>query len=185
MTDLLNPATMTVVEVAARKGVALDIRLLARPARTVAEAADLLEAGAGQIVKSCVFMAPRPDGRAVPVVCLVAGDKEVDLDLLALVSGEVAIRRPTVYGTRELPDHSALGTSPLQYGRHVPVFMDRDLCNFQWVWAFAGVDVAVFRVSPLTLRTLANATVAPLAAKPSAFTPRSTWRSTFQIRSAA
>jgi prolyl-tRNA editing enzyme YbaK/EbsC (Cys-tRNA(Pro) deacylase) len=41
--------------------------------------------------------------------------------------------------------------------------MDPDLGRYPIVWAAAGTPSAVFPVSPATLRTLANATVAPVA----------------------
>jgi hypothetical protein len=41
--------------------------------------------------------------------------------------------------------------------------MDPDLGPYQVVWAAAGLPTAVFPVPPATLRTLANATVAPIA----------------------
>ena len=40
--------------------------------------------------------------------------------------------------------------------------MDPDLGRFPVVWAAAGMPTAVFPVPPATLRTLANATVAPI-----------------------
>ena len=40
--------------------------------------------------------------------------------------------------------------------------MDPDLGRFPTVWAAAGLPTAVFEVPPGTLRTLANATVAPI-----------------------
>jgi len=73
VTDLLHPAIQRVVEVASRKGVALDIRLMPATTHTAEEAAAALDAELGQIVKSLVFVAPRPDGRLIPVVCLVSG----------------------------------------------------------------------------------------------------------------
>jgi hypothetical protein len=42
--------------------------------------------------------------------------------------------------------------------------MDPDLGRHREVWAAAGVDRAVFPVSPAALRALTNATVAPIAA---------------------
>jgi hypothetical protein len=41
--------------------------------------------------------------------------------------------------------------------------MDPDLGRFEVVWAAAGSPTAVFPVPPATLRTLANAIVAPIA----------------------
>ncbi|MGZ6297705.1 MAG: hypothetical protein ACXWPV_11350, partial [Candidatus Limnocylindrales bacterium] len=43
------------------------------------------------------------------------------------------------------------------------VVMDPDLGRYPVVWAAAGTANAVFAVPPGTLRTLANATVAPIA----------------------
>jgi prolyl-tRNA editing enzyme YbaK/EbsC (Cys-tRNA(Pro) deacylase) len=45
----------------------------------------------------------------------------------------------------------------------VRVLMDQDLCAYQWIWAAAGTESAVFRVAPRTLRMLSNAVVAPVA----------------------
>jgi hypothetical protein len=41
--------------------------------------------------------------------------------------------------------------------------MDPDLGRYQTVWAAAGTGTAVFPVPPGTLRSLANAVVAPIA----------------------
>jgi hypothetical protein len=41
--------------------------------------------------------------------------------------------------------------------------MDPDLGRYTTVWAAAGLPTAVFEVPPATLRTLANATVAPIS----------------------
>ncbi len=42
------------------------------------------------------------------------------------------------------------------------VIMDPDLGRFPVVWAAAGTATAVFPVPPETLRSLSNATVAPI-----------------------
>ena len=163
MTDLLHPAIQRVVEVASRKGVALDIRLMPATTHTAEEAAAALDAELGQIVKSLVFVAPRPDGRLIPVVCLVSGEDRVDPALLAAVTGEFAIRAASAREARDLTGYSIGGIPPFGHGRDVRILMDQDLCAYQWVWAAAGTDTAVFRVAPRTLRMLSNAFVAPLA----------------------
>jgi len=177
--DLSHPAIQRVVEVASRKGVVLDIRFLPATTHTAAEAAAAVEAELGQIVKSLVFVAPRPDGRLIPFVCLVSGEDRVDLALLAAVTGEFAIRRASAREARELTGYSIGGIPPFGHSRDVRILMDQDVCAYQWVWAAAGTDGAVFRVSPGTLRMLSNAFVAPLADAswtradaPSAMAPR-------------
>ena len=163
MTDLLHPGVQRVVEAASRKGVVLDIRLMPDSTHTAEDAAAALDAELGQIVKSLVFVAPRPEGRLAPIVCLVSGRNRVDLALLAAVSGEVAIRVATAREVRELTGFSIGGIPPFGHGRDVRVLMDQDLSAYQWIWAAAGTDSAVFRASPGTLRMLANAIVAPVA----------------------
>ena len=163
VTDLSHPAIQKVIGVAARKGVALDIRLLPESARTAEEAAAAVDAEVGQIVKSLVFVVPRPDGRLAPIICLVSGRNEVDLTLLAAVTGEVAIRPATLREARELTGYPDHGTPPFGHGRDVRILMDHDLAQYEWIWAAAGTDTAILRVAPGTLRMLSNAIVAPMA----------------------
>jgi len=163
VTDLSHPAIQRVIQVASRKGIALDIRLFTGSTYTAEEAALTVDAEVGQIVKSLVFVAPRPEGRLVPIICLVSGRNQVDLPLLAAVAGEVSIRQATVRQARDLTGYAVGGIPPFGHGRDVRILMDQELCQYEWVWASAGADGAVFRVPPKTLRILANAVVAPLA----------------------
>ena len=55
------------------------------------------------------------------------------------------------------------GIPPFGHQRALRVIMDPDLGRYPVVWAAAGTPNAVFAVPPATLRSLANATVAPLA----------------------
>lgn len=164
MTDLSHPAIQRVIEVAARKGVALDIRVFRSSTNTAEETAATVGAEVGQIVKSLVFVSQRPEGRLIPIICLVSGRNQVDLQLLAAVAGEVSIRQATVRQAHDLTGFSVGGIPPFGHGREVRILMDQDLCRYQWVWASAGMDNTVFRVPPRTLQMLANAVVAPLAA---------------------
>jgi prolyl-tRNA editing enzyme YbaK/EbsC (Cys-tRNA(Pro) deacylase) len=133
---------------------------------TAEEAAAALEVNLGQIVKSLVFVAPRPEGRLALIICLVSGRNQADIDLLNAVTGEVAIRRATAREARELTGFSIGGIPPLGYPRDVRILMDPDLSQYQWIWAAAGTDTAVFRVAPRVLQMLSNAVVAPFSQAP-------------------
>jgi prolyl-tRNA editing enzyme YbaK/EbsC (Cys-tRNA(Pro) deacylase) len=161
--ELSHPGIKRVVEVAARKGMTLDIHLMPESTHTAEEAAAAVEADLGQIVKSLVFVAPRPEGRLAPLVCLVSGRNQVDPKLLNAVTGEIAIRRATAREARELTGYSVGGIPPFGHGRDVRILMDPDLCQYQWIWAAAGTNQAVFKVAPRTLQMLSNAVVAPFA----------------------
>lgn len=163
MADLSQPGIKRVVDAASRKGVTLDIRFMPETTHTAEEAAAAVDADLGQIVKSLVFVAPRPEGRLALLICLVSGRNQVDLSLLNAVTGEVAIRPATAREARDLTGFSIGGIPPFGHARDVRILMDEDLGNYQWVWAAAGRDQAVFRVDPRTLQMLSNAVVAPIA----------------------
>jgi prolyl-tRNA editing enzyme YbaK/EbsC (Cys-tRNA(Pro) deacylase) len=152
-----------VLDAAARKGVTLDITVFDQSTHTAEAAAAAVGAELGQIVKSLVFVAPADGAGLDPIICLVAGHNRVDLARLAAVSGERDVRRATAREAQELTGFTIGGIPPIGHSRPVRVIMDPDLGRFQVVWAAAGSSTAVFPVPPATLRTLANAMVAPIA----------------------
>jgi prolyl-tRNA editing enzyme YbaK/EbsC (Cys-tRNA(Pro) deacylase) len=152
-----------VVDAAARKGVALDVGLLGEAAATPDDAAAAIGVDLGHIVGSIVFVAPRPEGRLAPVVCLVSARNRVDEGMLAAVTGEPSLRRANAAEVLELTGFGVVGMPPFGFGRNVRVVMDQDLGAYEWVWAWAGSPTAMMRVSPVVLRMLANAYVTPMA----------------------
>jgi len=146
--------------------VTLDVTVFDQSTHTAADAAAALGAELGQIVKSLVFVAPGTDGELEPIVCLVSGANRVDLARLAAVTGERDVRRATAREADELTGFTIGGIPPFGHVHATRVIMDPDLGRFQVVWAAAGLPTAVFPVPPGTLRTLANATVAPITESP-------------------
>jgi prolyl-tRNA editing enzyme YbaK/EbsC (Cys-tRNA(Pro) deacylase) len=163
-----------VLDAAARKGVTLEVTVFSESTHTAEEAAAAVGAGLGQIVKSLVFVAPRVDGPAEPILCLVSGTNRVDVARLAAVTGEPHVRRATAREANELTGFVIGGIPPLGHLRSTRVVMDPDLGRFATVWAAAGTSTAVFPVTPATLRALANAVVAPITEE----APRTVDRST-------
>lgn len=163
MADSENPAHRRVLEAAARKGVTLEIVAFAESTHTAEEAAAAVGAELGQIVKSLVFVAPREGGALEPFVVLVSGPDRADVARLAAVVGEPAIRRASAREAHDLAGYAIGGIPPFGHARPIRVVMDSALGRFPMVWAAAGTANAVFAVPPATLRTLANATVAPIA----------------------
>jgi prolyl-tRNA editing enzyme YbaK/EbsC (Cys-tRNA(Pro) deacylase) len=158
-----HPGIQRVREAAARKGVTLEIRVFGESTHTAEEAAAAVGAEIGQIVKSLVFVAPGQSNDLDPILCLVSGPNRVDLARLAAVTGEKDVRRATAREANELTGFSIGGIPPIGHSRPLRAVMDPDLGRYPIVWAAAGTPSAVFPVSPATLRTLANATVAPVA----------------------
>jgi prolyl-tRNA editing enzyme YbaK/EbsC (Cys-tRNA(Pro) deacylase) len=157
-----HPAIQRVLDAAARKGVALEVRVFAATTHTAQAAAAAVGAKLGQIVKSLVFVAPAEGGGLEPILCLVSGPNRVDIARLAAVTAEPEIRRATAREANELTGFTIGGIPPIGHARPLRVIMDPDLGRFRTVWAAAGTDTAVFPVPPGTLRTLANAMVSPI-----------------------
>lgn len=156
-----HPAVRRVTQAALRKGVTLDVRVFDESTHTAEEAAAAVGADLGQIVKSLVFVTSGEVGPEA-IVCLVSGPNRVDVARLAAVTGEPDIRRATAREAHELTGFVIGGIPPLGWDGPIRVVMDPDLGRFPTVWAAAGLPTAVFEVPPGTLRTLANATVAPI-----------------------
>jgi len=156
-----HPAIQRVLDAAVRKGVTIEVTRFEESTHTAAEAAVAVGAELGQIVKSLVFVVPADDGPE-PILCLVSGPNRVDLARLAAVTGESEIRRANAREAHELTGFSIGGIPPIGHARPVRAIMDPDLGRYETVWAAAGTPGAVFPVPPATLRTLANAVVAPI-----------------------
>lgn len=159
---VVHPAIQRVLDAANRKGVELEIHVFDESTHTAAEAAAAVGAELGQIVKSLVFVHPGEDGALEPILCLVSGPNRVDLGRLAAVTGARDVRRATAREANELTGFTIGGIPPVGHSRPMRVIMDPDLGRFQTVWAAAGTATAVFPVPPATLRSIANATVAPI-----------------------
>jgi prolyl-tRNA editing enzyme YbaK/EbsC (Cys-tRNA(Pro) deacylase) len=160
-----HPAHERVVEAARRKGVELQITVFEESTHTAADAARAVQAEIGQIVKSLVFVAPTADGLEA-VVALVSGANRVDIARLAAVCGMPGLRRATADEAGQETGFVIGGIPPFGHRKPLRVVMDPDLGRWPVLWAAAGTPTAVFPVAPATLRTLANATVAPLAVEP-------------------
>lgn len=157
-----HPAIRRVLNAAEKKGVALEIVVFDESTHTAEQAAAAVDAELGQIVKSLVFVAPSEAGPE-PIVCLVSGQNRVDLARLAAVTSAPDIRRATAREANDLVGFTIGGIPPIGFDRAVRVIMDPDLGRYTTVWAAAGLPTAVFEVPPATLRSLANATVAPIS----------------------
>jgi len=111
------------------------VRELADSTRTAAEAAAAVGCEVGQIVKSLVFRR----GEEI-VMCLCAGDRQVDTKALGL-------ERADAGAAREATGFAIGGVPPLGHDRALPTLLDSSLRRFDTVWCAAGTPNAVFEVA--------------------------------------
>ncbi len=118
-------------------------------ARTSQQAADALGATVGQIAKSLVFTV-----NGAPVLVIASGVNRVDEGKLAALAGG-PVRRADPETVRQVTGYAIGGVPPLAHQQALPIDIDRDLEQYELIYAAAGVPECVF---PLTAAELIRAT---------------------------
>ena len=86
-----------------------------------------------------------------PLLVAASGSNRVDEKKLRALVGE-KIRRPDAEFVREKTGYVIGGVPPLGHAVALRTFIDRDLLEYEEIWAAAGTPNAVFRLTPAILR---------------------------------
>jgi prolyl-tRNA editing enzyme YbaK/EbsC (Cys-tRNA(Pro) deacylase) len=129
------------------------IRVFPEGTATAADAAAALGIPVARIVKSLVFMAGE---RAV--IVLAAGPNRVDTHKLAELTSQ-KIRRANADQVRQATSFSIGGVPPVAHPEPLLTYCDRDLLQYDEVWAAAGTPNSVFPVDPHLLVRMTHAEV--------------------------
>lgn len=138
-------------------GVSAEVTEFSASTHTAEEAAAAIGTTVGQIVKSLIFLAGDS-----PILALVSGNNRVATDKLAVAAGG-KIRRADADAVRAATGYAIGGVPPVGHTRALRTFLDRDLLQYETVWAAAGTPNAVFEITPDELRRITNAEVIALA----------------------
>jgi prolyl-tRNA editing enzyme YbaK/EbsC (Cys-tRNA(Pro) deacylase) len=158
MTELSAPV-LRVADAARQFGLEIALRVMPASTRTAEEAAAACECSVGEIVKSLVFRGAE-SGRAV--LLLVSGANRVDEKKVAATIGE-PIERPDAAFVRAVTGFAIGGIPPFAHQTRLACWIDRDLMDFERVFAAAGTPNAIFAVSPTALRDAIDAPVITMA----------------------
>jgi prolyl-tRNA editing enzyme YbaK/EbsC (Cys-tRNA(Pro) deacylase) len=132
------------------------VRQFAERTATAADAAAAIGTTVEQIVKSLIFLS-----KDEPLLVMVSGVNRVDVDKLTeLVDGPV--KRANADQVRELTGFSIGGVPPVGHARPIRALIDRDLLDFEEVWAAAGTPNSVFVIQPGELVRITGGQVADL-----------------------
>jgi Cys-tRNA(Pro) deacylase len=153
----LPASALRVADSARILGLDIEVREFPEGTRTADEAARAIGCTVAQIVKSLVFLA---DGS--PVLCLVSGLNRLDTTRLAGATGAAKISRADADAVREATGYAVGGVPPFGHVTKLPVYCDRDLLDFEIVWAAAGTPTAVFAADPRRLVEVTGAEVVDL-----------------------
>ena len=153
----MHPSTQKVVEAARQLDLAIEVHHFAEGTRTAQEAAQAVGASLGQIAKSMLFLA---DGE--PVLVLTSGLNRVDTTKVARHLGASRVRRASADEVRSATGFAIGGVPPFGHTQPLTVLFDRDLLQFETVWAAAGTPNAVFPIEPQRLAEASGAVVADI-----------------------
>lgn len=151
----LPPASHRVLTAATELGLPVEIRVMPDSTRTAADAARACGCAVGQIVKSLIF---RGKTSGKPYLLLVSGANRVNENAIEQVVGE-PIGRPDADFVRDATGFAIGGIPPLGHPTPLKTWLDRDLLQYETVWAAAGTPSTVFSVDPAALRTAVSAEV--------------------------
>jgi prolyl-tRNA editing enzyme YbaK/EbsC (Cys-tRNA(Pro) deacylase) len=126
--------------------------------RTSADAAAAIGCEVAQIAKSLIFRARNSN---LPVLVIASGSNRVDEKKIEAALGE-RIAKADADFVRDQTGFAIGGVAPVGHTGPVKVFIDRDLQQYEVIWAAAGSPHAVFRLSPAELERITGGQVADI-----------------------
>ena len=143
MSDVPHPNVSRVVVAGAALGLTIVPRRFPEGTKTAADAAAAIGVAIGQIVTSLIFAV---DGEVV--LAYVSGSNQLDERKLAAAAGGAKCSRVDADVVREATGFPIGGVPPFGHARHLRVFIDPDLLQYDEVWAAAGTWNDVFGIEP-------------------------------------
>lgn len=151
----LSPSAQKVQDFLAERGYTLEVVELPDSTRTAVEAANAIGVQVGQIVKSLVFKAKRSEQA---VLVIASGANRVKEKRVADELGEPLGKADADF-VRAATGYAIGGIPPIAHDNPLPVFIDQDLLQYDFVWAAAGTPHAVFRLDPKQLEGMTGGKV--------------------------
>lgn len=142
-----------------RHGVAGRVDVFAEPVETVQAAAKVAGVSSEQIVKSLVVM----DEADKPYVCLVRGDRRLDLQRARRALGVQKLRLADAEEIQHATGYAAGAVPPLAHRRRLRTVMDQEVQSLDTMVAGGGSPRALVRVSPRDVLRLTHAVVAEIS----------------------
>lgn len=98
-----------------------------------------------------------------PLVCVVAGNREVDLKKAALVSGNKKVEMIHMKELLPLTGYIRGGCTAIGMKKQFPTFVSKEAADFDFIYVSAGQRGLQLRLAPSDLLRAASATYADVA----------------------
>ncbi|MFI3259544.1 MAG: Cys-tRNA(Pro) deacylase [Rikenellaceae bacterium] len=120
--------------------------------------AEQLGEDVAQVFKTLVLRGDR-NGH---LVCIIPGDKELNLKVAAKVSGNKSVEMIPMKELLPTTGYIRGACSPIGMKRHLPTFIDHSSLNFEVIYISAGVRGMQIEINPQSLISFVGAEVAEL-----------------------
>ncbi|WP_131782879.1 YbaK/EbsC family protein [Legionella gresilensis] len=144
MIGKLTKSAQSVQNVLINKGLSSRVVELSESTRTAEEAASTIGCTVAQIVKSLIFKTKVTER---PVLVLASGSNRVNEKIISTYIGEKITRAGPEY-VRDKTGFAIGGVPPIGHKQPIDlIFIDKDLLNYEELWAAAGTPNAVFNLT--------------------------------------
>jgi prolyl-tRNA editing enzyme YbaK/EbsC (Cys-tRNA(Pro) deacylase) len=126
-------------------GIQIDIKEFNVSTKTAEEAARAIGCKINQIAKSIVF-----DAQGELVLVIVSGGNRVNEAKMSFYLSKIDNKADANF-VKEKTGYSIGGVPPFGHKTEIKTFIDKDLLKYKEIWAAAGSDNTVFKISPAEL----------------------------------
>ncbi len=151
----LSSNAQRIQDVLSAGGFSFDVVELPSSTRTAKAAAQTLKCTIEQIVKSLVF---RTKHSRKPILVLASGPNRVDESKIGELLAE-PIEKANADFVKEKTGFAIGGVSPIGHKEKIRTYIDKDLLQYQELWAAAGTPNAVFKLSSSEIERLTGGEV--------------------------
>ena len=155
MPESLSASAQKVQDALEALEVSLKVIELPGSTRTAVEAAQAIGVQVGQIVKSLVFKGKRTQH---PILVIASGANRVKEKKIEALINEPLGKADADF-VREQTGFAIGGVPPVGHTQPIQTFIDRDLLQYDEIWAAAGTPHAVFRLTPDELIRITTGTL--------------------------
>lgn len=155
MPESLSTSAQKVQDALEALEVSLKVIELPGSTRTAVEAAQAIGVQVGQIVKSLVFKGKRTQH---PILVIASGANRVKEKKIEALINEPLGKADADF-VREQTGFAIGGVPPVGHTQPIQTFIDRDLLQYDEIWAAAGTPHAVFRLTPDELIRITTGTL--------------------------
>lgn len=157
--EFLSSSAQKVQRALEALGLSLQVIEMPDSTRTAQEAAQAVGCQVGQIVKSLVFKTKRSQR---PVLVVASGQNRVNEKKLESFLGEPLGKADADF-VRENTGYAIGGVPPVGHVQQIETFVDKDLFQYESIWAAAGTPRSVFCLTPDDLVRMTGGKVVDIA----------------------